>query len=67
MAVLLLTGNALHKAEMEYHVKFGHTLGRVQQIALMITIEIYYETCSIATQNVAPTLTGFQGLNQSIQ
>ena len=29
MAELPLTGNALHKAEMEYHGKFEHTLGSI--------------------------------------
>ena len=35
LAALPLTRHALHKAEMEYHGKFGHTLGRIQHIALM--------------------------------
>ena len=35
---LPLTGNALHKLEMEYHGKFGHTLGRIHHIALMSII-----------------------------
>ena len=26
LAVLPLTGHALHKSEMEYHGKFGHTI-----------------------------------------
>ena len=34
MAALPLTGHALHKAEMEYRGKFGHTLGRIQKIDL---------------------------------
>ena len=38
MAALPFTGNAFHKAEMEYHGKFGHTLGRIQYIALMSRI-----------------------------
>ena len=29
MAELPLTGNGRHKAEMEYHGKFGHTLERI--------------------------------------
>ena len=29
LAVLPLTGHSLHKAEMEYHGKFVHTLGRI--------------------------------------
>ena len=44
MAALSLTGDALHKSEMEYHGKFGHTLGRIQQIALMIRIGFFTQT-----------------------
>ena len=62
-----LTGNAHHKAEMEYHGKFGHTLGRIQHIALMIIIYLFYATCCLATQNVAPTLPGFQDINLFVQ
>ena len=29
IATLTLTGNDLNKAEIEYHVKFGHSLGRM--------------------------------------
>ena len=43
MATLTLTGNALRKAEMEYNVKFGHTLGSSQHIALMSIIYICYK------------------------
>ena len=35
MAALPLTGNTLHKEEMEYHGKFRHTIGRIQPIYLM--------------------------------
>ena len=62
LAALPLTRHALHRAEMEYHGKFGHTLGRIQIIALMIKIDLYYETCRLAAQNVAPTLPCFQGI-----
>ena len=37
---LPLKGHALHKVEMEYHGKFGHTLGRIQHIALMSRIDL---------------------------
>ena len=40
MAALPFTGNALHKSEMEYHDKFGHTLGKIQHIALISIIDI---------------------------
>ena len=46
---------------MEYHGKFGHTLGRIQDIALMSIIDILKETCCLATQTVSPTVPGFQG------
>ena len=45
---------------MDYHGKFGHTLGRIQHISLMNIIQICYEKCCLVTQTVAPTLTGFQ-------
>ena len=32
LAALPLTEHAIQKAEMEYHGKFGHTLGRIQHI-----------------------------------
>ena len=60
MAALPLPVHALQKAEMEYHGKFGHTLGSIQHIALMSRIDLCYATCRLSTQTVAPTLTGFQ-------
>ena len=36
-----LTGNALRKAEMEYHGKFGHTIGWIHHIALVIIIDVF--------------------------
>ena len=41
MAALPLIGNAFCKEEMEYNGTFGHTLGRIQNIALMIIIDIF--------------------------
>ena len=67
MAALPLTVDALHKAELEYDGKFGHTLGRIQQIALMIRIDLCYANCCLATQTVAPTLPGFQVIKRFIQ
>ena len=52
---------------MEYHGKFGYTLGRIQHIALMSRIDICYTTCSLATRIVAPILTGFQGIKRRVQ
>ena len=62
-----LTGNARHKPEMEYNGKFGNTIGSIEQIDLMGRIEICYATCHIATQTVAPTIPGFQGIKCCIQ
>ena len=67
MAALPLTGNALHNAEMEYFGKFGHTLGRIQHIALMIIIYICYATCRLANQTVAPTLPGLKGIKRCVK
>ena len=64
---LPLKGHALQKAEMEYHGKFGNTLGRIQHISLMSRIPLCYATCSLATQTVASTLPGFQGIKQCVQ
>ena len=52
---------------MEYHGKFGHTLGRIQHIALMSRIDLFYATCRLETQTVAPTLPGFQGIKRCVQ
>ena len=67
MAALPLTRNPLHKSEMEYHGKFGHTLGRVHNIALMSRIEICYTKYHLETQTVTPNLPGFQGTNLCIK
>ena len=39
----------------------------MQHIALMSRIDICYASCFLATQTVAPTLPGFQGLKQCIK
>ena len=49
LAALPLTGNSLHKAEMECHGKSGHTIGRLQHISIMSTIDIFYTACRLAT------------------
>ena len=67
MSALPLTLNALHKTEMEYHRKFGHTLGIIQLIAIMIIIDICYSTCHLSTQTVAPTLPSFQGIKLCVR
>ena len=67
MAALPLTGNALHKEELEYHGKSGHTLGSIQHIALMRRIGLFYATCCLATQTVKHNLPGFQGIKRCVQ
>ena len=67
MDALSLTGNALHKAEVEYHGNFGHTIGRIQHISLMIRIDLCYATCYLAPKYVASTLPVFQGINSGVQ
>ena len=62
-----MTGNDLHKAEMVYHGKLGHTLGRIHHIALMNIIDICYATCSLATQTVALNLPGFKVIKCCVQ
>ena len=52
---------------MEYHEKFGHNLGRIQHIALMSKIDIFYAICRLATQTVAPNLPGFKVIKRCVQ
>ena len=52
---------------MKYHGKNLHTLKGIQHIALMSRIDLCYATCHIATQNLEPTLPGFQGINRCVQ
>ena len=67
VVALPLTGNVRHKSETKYHGKFGHTIGRIQHISLMITIKTFYTACRIATKTVAPTIPGFQYLKCCIK
>ena len=67
MAELPLTENALHKSEMGYYGKFGHTIRRIQQIDVMSTLEIGYITCILITQTMASNLPGFQGIKLCAQ
>ena len=67
MAALPLTGNVLHKSEMEYHGKFGHTLGMIKHIAIMSMIYICYTASHLETQTVENTLPGFQGIKWCVQ
>ena len=52
---------------MEYHGKFGHTIGRIQHITIMSIIEIWYTANRLETQNVLPTLPGFQVIKRWIK
>ena len=52
---------------MEYHGKFGHTIGLIKQISIMIRIDICYIEFHPGTQTVAPTLPIFQGLKCCIK
>ena len=52
---------------MEYHGKFGHNIGRIQHISIMIRSDICYTACCLGTQTVAPTLPCFQGLKRCFQ
>ena len=52
---------------MEYHGKFGHILESIQHISLMSRIDFCYATCRLATQTVAPTLPGLQGIKRCVQ
>ena len=36
-----LAGNVLRKEEMEYHGKFGHTIGMIEHIVLMSRIGFF--------------------------
>ena len=67
ISALPLTGHALHRAEMDFHGEFGHTLGRIQRIALMNRTEICYDTCRLDTQTVATNLPGFQCIKRCVQ
>ena len=64
MAELTLTWHSLHKAEMEYHGSFRHTIERIQHIAIMSRIDLCYATFHLATQTVVSNLPGFKGINR---
>ena len=67
LSVLPLTVNSLHKSEMEYHGKFGHTLGRIQHIDIMSRIDLCYANFRLYNQTVGPTLPDFQGIKSWVQ
>ena len=49
MGEFILTINYLRKAEMEYNVKVGHTLGLLQKISTMSTIKDFYTDYHLGT------------------
>ena len=59
MTELPLTVHALHKSEMEYKGKFGHTIGRIQHIVLMSIIEIFLCNLSSSYPNCGTYPTWF--------
>ena len=67
MASLRLTGNSLHKSEIEYHGKFGNIIGRIQHTPIMSKIYICYTACVLVTQTVVPNIPCFKYLNLCIQ
>ena len=67
MTSLILAYNYLCSTEMEYHGKFEHNIGQIQHISIIIIIDIFYTACLRGTQNVAPTLPSFQGIERYIQ
>ena len=62
-----LTGNALRKEKMKYHGKFGHTIGRILNIAFIRRIDIIYTAFRLGNQNVTPTPPGLQVLMSCIK
>ena len=67
MSALSLTWHALRKSEMEYYGKFGHNIGRIQHIDLVIRIHICYIDFYLVTQIVALTLPILQGIKCCIK
>ena len=67
MTVTPMKLNALIKAEIEYHGKFGHTLRWIWNIDIMRRIDICYTSCLMSTQTAAPTLPDSQGLECCIK
>ena len=56
MAVIPLMGEAPCKAENDFHGNFGHTIGLIQHINVMISTDICYMTCRLGTNSVAHIL-----------
>ena len=67
MAAIPLTVNALRKSKIYCHGKFGHTIGWIQDIAIISRIDIWYTEWLLATKTVATALPGFWGLKRRIQ
>ena len=67
MAALTLTLHSPHKAELEDHRKFGHTIERIQHIALMSRINICYTAYHLSAQTVSPTIPCSQGIKRCVK
>ena len=67
MSILPLTGNDIHKAEMEYYRNFVHNIGKIQHIFLIGRLDIFNGTYCLETQTMATALTGFQGIKRCVQ
>ena len=67
MSALPLILNALHKEEIKYHGKLGHTLKRIQHIDIMSRIKFFYATFCLSTKTVAPTIPRFQGIKRCVK
>ena len=67
MDALSLAGNPPHKAEMEYHGKFGHNIGRIQNVDIISRIDICYIAYHLATQTMATNLPVLQDINRCFQ
>ena len=52
---------------MEYHIKFGYTIGRIHHFAIISRIDLCYATGLLSTQTVAPPLPSFQGIKRCVQ
>ena len=52
---------------MEYHDKFGHTLGWIQHIYIMSRIDICYTSYRLGTQTMVPVIPVFQCFKRCIQ
>ena len=67
MAEITFTKTSLERSKKEYHGKFVHTLGRIQNISITRIMELFYIVCHLVTQTVASNFSVFQGLKRCTQ